>query len=270
MPIVAGVDVGSTTAKGVILEGDRILGTSLSPVGVHIVKDAETALDAALEQAGVRRSELEFITGTGYGRYKIQFGNLVVTEISCHARGASFLFPGTRLVVDIGGQDTKAIRINAKGEVVDFAMNDKCAAGTGRFLDVCAGALGYDVAEIGARSLQARAPTRISSTCTVFAESEVSSYLSRGKDPRDILAGLHASIASRSLSLIQRVGAEAQVTFTGGVSRNQGMVAALRSRLGMDINVSPLSQFIGGIGAALFAWERVQAPQARERPQVAP
>ena len=245
MPIVAGVDVGSTTAKGVILEGDRILGTSLSPVGVHIVKDAETALDAALEQAGVRRSELEFITGTGYGRYKIQFGN-------------------------IGGQDTKAIRINAKGEVVDFAMNDKCAAGTGRFLDVCAGALGYDVAEIGALSLQARAPTRISSTCTVFAESEVSSYLSRGKDPRDILAGLHASIASRSLSLIQRVGAEAQVTFTGGVSRNQGMVAALRSRLGMDINVSPLSQFIGGIGAALFAWERVQAPQARERPQVAP
>ncbi len=262
MPVVAGVDVGSTTAKCVLLDGPRILGQSLSPVGVDIVKDAEKALEAALADAGVARSEVGVVAGTGYGRYKIRFGTLVVTEISCHARGANFLFPGTRLVVDIGGQDTKAIRVNAAGEVVDFAMNDKCAAGTGRFLDVCAGVLGYNVSEIGPLSMQARNPTKISSTCTVFAESEVSSYLSRGKDPRDILAGLHASIASRCLSLVQRVGVEPEATFTGGVSRNEGMVNALRSRLGMDVNVSPLSQYIGAIGAALFARDLAEGKTA--------
>ncbi|MCI4355407.1 MAG: acyl-CoA dehydratase activase, partial [Thermoplasmata archaeon] len=141
MSAVAGVDIGSTTAKCVVLEGDRVLGKSLSPVGVDIVKDAEVALESALADARIHRSEVGFIVGTGYGRYKIRFGQLVVTEISCHARGANFLFPATRVVVDIGGQDTKAIRINERGEVVDFAMNDKCAAGTGRFLEVCAGAL---------------------------------------------------------------------------------------------------------------------------------
>ena len=172
-----------------------MLGKSLNPVGVDIVKDAERALEAALADAHVPRSEVGFITGTGYGRYKVYFGQLVVTEISCHARGANFLFPGTRLVIDIGGQDTKAIRINEKGEVVDFAMNDKCAAGTGRFLDVCANALGFDVAQIGPLSLQARRAVKVTSTCTVFAESEVTSYVARGKEPKDILAGLHASIA---------------------------------------------------------------------------
>ncbi|MFI5413805.1 MAG: acyl-CoA dehydratase activase, partial [Candidatus Lutacidiplasmatales archaeon] len=206
MTIVAGMDIGSTTAKCVVLEGQRVLGKSLSPVGVDIVKDAERALEAALADSGIARSEVSFITGTGYGRYKVYFGQLVVTEISCHARGAHFLFPGTRVVVDIGGQDTKAIRVNEKGEVVDFSMNDKCAAGTGRFLEVCANALGFDIGEIGALSLQAKRPMRVTSTCTVFAESEVASYVSRGKDPKDILAGLHASIANRTLSLMQRVG----------------------------------------------------------------
>jgi (R)-2-hydroxyacyl-CoA dehydratese activating ATPase len=257
MSAVAGVDIGSTTAKCVVLSDDgRILGKSLSPVGVDIVRDAERALEAALADAPLARSEVGFITGTGYGRYKISFGQLVVTEISCHARGASHLFPGTRLVVDIGGQDTKAIRINAKGEVVDFAMNDKCAAGTGRFLDVCAGALGYDIGEIGPLSLEARRPVKVTSTCTVFAESEVTSYVARGKEPKDILAGLHASIANRTLSLMQRVGVEPEIAFTGGVSQNAGMVRALTRRLGVPINVSPLSQYLGALGAALHGSER--------------
>ena len=165
MSVVAGVDIGSTTAKCVVLGNDaRVLGKSLNVVGVDIVKDAERALEAALADAHLSRSDLSFITGTGYGRYKVYFGQLIVTEISCHARGANHLFPGTRLVVDIGGQDTKAIRINDKGEVVDFAMNDKCAAGTGRFLDVCANALGYDVGEIRPLSLQARRAVKITST----------------------------------------------------------------------------------------------------------
>ncbi|MDE1819766.1 MAG: 2-hydroxyglutaryl-CoA dehydratase [Euryarchaeota archaeon] len=257
MKAAAGIDIGSTTAKCVLLRGKDIIGRSLNPVGVNIVRDAEEALRLALQDARLDRSEVGFVTGTGYGRFKISFGQLTVTEISCHAKGAHFLFPGTRLVIDIGGQDTKAIRVNERGEVADFAMNDKCAAGTGRFLDVCAGALGYDVAEIGPISMEARHPVKVTSTCTVFAESEVTSHVSRGKDPKDILAGLHASIANRTLSLLQRVGIEPEVTFTGGVSRNEGMVRALSARLGLPVNVSPLSQYMGAIGAALAGQERL-------------
>ena len=262
MKAAAGIDIGSTTAKCVILRDGELLGKSLNPVGVNIVRDAEEALRLALVDSRLDRSEVAFVTGTGYGRYKIAFGQLTVTEISCHARGAHFLFPRTRLVIDIGGQDTKAIRVNERGEVADFAMNDKCAAGTGRFLDVCAGALGYDVAEIGPLSLEARHPVKVTSTCTVFAESEVTSHVSRGKDPKDILAGLHASIANRSLSLLQRVGIEPEVTFTGGVSRNEGMVRALSGRLRMPINVSPLSQYMGAIGAALAGADRLKGGTA--------
>ena len=257
MSLVAGVDIGSTTAKCVLLEDGKIVGQSLSPVGVELVKDAERALTVALESAHRNREEVRYVTGTGYGRFKVSFGQHVVTEISCHAKGAHHLFPGTRLVLDIGGQDTKAIKVSGKGEVVDFAMNDKCAAGTGRFLDVCAGALGFELAELGPISLEARHPVKITSTCTVFAESEVASQVSRGKDPRDIVAGLHESIVSRTLSLIQRVGVEPEVTFTGGVSRNEGMVRALHRRLDLPVNVSPLSQYMGALGAALFGQERL-------------
>ena len=256
--LVAGMDIGSTTAKCVLLRGDEIVGKSLNPVGVDIVKDAERALEIALADSRLPRNDVEFVTGTGYGRYKVYFGQLAVTEISCHAKGANFLFPNTRLVVDIGGQDTKAIKVSATGEVVDFAMNDKCAAGTGRFLEVCANALGFDIGEIGALSLQARHPVKVTSTCTVFAESEVTSHVARGKDPKDILAGLHASIVNRSMSLMQRVGVEPEVTFTGGVSRNEGMVRAMNARIGTTVNVSPLSQYIGALGAALVGRERLE------------
>jgi predicted CoA-substrate-specific enzyme activase len=262
MTLIGGVDIGSTTAKCVLVEDGSIVGKSLGPVGVDIVRDAERAFDAALADAHRTREEAGFIVGTGYGRYKVRFGQLAVTEISCHAKGASFLFPRTRLVLDIGGQDTKVIRIGERGEVEDFAMNDKCAAGTGRFLDVCANALGFDVAEIGPVSRRARRPVKVTSTCTVFAESEVTSYLSRGKEPPDILAGLHASIASRSLSLMQRVGIVPEVTFTGGVSRNEGMVQALAQRIGLPVNVSPLSQYMGALGAALLGLERARGVSA--------
>ena len=255
-PVVAGMDIGSTTAKCIVLKEGEIVGKSLSPVGVDIIKDGEKALELALSDARLDRSEVKFIVGTGYGRYKIYFGQLTVTEISCHAKGAHFLFPRTRLVLDIGGQDTKAIRVSERGEVVDFSMNDKCAAGTGRFLEVCANALGYDINQIGPLSLEARHPLKVTSTCTVFAESEVTSHVSRGKDPKDILAGLHASIVNRSLSLMQRVGVEPELTFTGGVSRNEGMVQALRQRTHLEVNVSPLSQYMGALGAALLGQER--------------
>ncbi len=256
MTLVAGVDIGSTTAKCALIEDGRIVGKSLAPVGVELVKDAERALEQALAEARRDRGEVRVVTGTGYGRFKVTFGQFTVTEIGCHAKGAHFLFPGTRLVLDIGGQDTKAIKVDPNGEVVDFAMNDKCAAGTGRFLDVCAGALGYDVSEIGALSLGARHPVKVTNTCTVFAESEVTSYVARGKDPKDILAGLYGGIVSRSLSLMQRVGVEPEVTFTGGVSKNEGMVRTLERRLALRVNVSPLSQYVGAVGAALYGLER--------------
>ncbi len=262
MTLVAGVDIGSTTAKCALIEDGKVVGRSLNPVGVELVKDAERALALALSDSGRERRDVRAVTGTGYGRFKVTFGQFTVTEIGCHAKGAHFLFPATRVVLDIGGQDTKAIKVDANGVVIDFAMNDKCAAGTGRFLDVCAGALGYDVSEIGPLSLGARRPVKVTNTCTVFAESEVSSYVARGKDPKDILAGLYGSIVSRSLSLLQRVGVEPEVTFTGGVSRNEGMVRTLRARLGLPVNVSPLSQFVGAIGAALYGLERLEAVPA--------
>ncbi len=262
---VAGVDIGSTTAKSVVInEKGEILGKSLAPVGVKIVQDAEKSFEAAVASAGLSKDDVEFIAGTGYGRFKIYFGQAVITEISCHAKGAHFLFPKTRTVLDIGGQDTKAIRVSERGEVIDFAMNDKCSAGTGRFLDICAEALGYHVSEIGEASLKATYPVKISSTCTVFAESEVISQVSRGKSPENILAGLHRSIAYRSISLLRRVGIVPELTFTGGVSRNVGLVNTLEELLGMKVNVSPLSQYLGALGAALFALERVMGAEGSE------
>ncbi len=263
--IVGGVDIGSTTAKSVVInEKGEILGKSLAPVGVKIVEDAEKSFEAAVRDANLEKSDVEFIVGTGYGRFKVYFGQAIVTEISCHAKGAHFLFPNTRTVLDIGGQDTKAIRVNEFGEVEDFAMNDKCSAGTGRFLDICAEALGYHVSEIGEASLKATFPVKISSTCTVFAESEVISQVSRGKTPENILAGLHRSIAYRSISLLRRVGIVPDITFTGGVSRNVGLVRTLEELLDMKINVSPLSQYLGAFGAALFALERVLGEREEE------
>lgn len=262
MTLVAGVDIGSTTAKCILIEDGKIVGKSLAPVGVELVKDAERSLEQALAEAGRERREVGVVTGTGYGRFKVTFGQYTLTEIGCHAKGAHFLFPATRVVLDIGGQDTKAIKINENGEVIDFAMNDKCAAGTGRFLDVCAGALGFDVSEIGPLSLGARHPVKVTNTCTVFAESEVSSYVSRGKEPKDILAGLNVSVVSRSLSLMQRVGIAPEVTFTGGVSRNEGVVKALERRLKLPVNVSPLSQYVGAIGAALYGLTRAEVAAA--------
>ncbi len=256
---VAGVDVGSTTAKAVILDSDRnIVGKSLQDVSPRVAEDAETAFVKACQDAGIDREQVALITGTGYGRLKVRFGSLIVTEISCHAKGSQFIYPNTRLTLDIGGQDTKAIRLGPNGEIIDFSMNDKCSAGTGRFLDVCADALGHSVADLGPMSEKSKRPTKITSTCTVFAETEVSNQLARGRKPEDIVNGLHHSIAERSISLMRRVGIEDEITFTGGVSRNTGLVRALQEKLGRKINVSPLSQWFGAIGGAIFALEELE------------
>ena len=191
------------------------------------------------------------------GRYRVPFGDAQVTEIGCHCRGAAFLFPSTRTVLDIGGQDTKAIKVK-EGEVADFCMNDKCAAGTGRFLQAAAEVLEVPLSEIGAVSLRAERPLKITNVCTVFVESEIMSHLARGRKVEEILRGVHHSIAARSVALLRRVGIEDELTFTGGVSRNIGMIQALEERLERKINVSEDSQFMGAIGAALHALDRAE------------
>jgi predicted CoA-substrate-specific enzyme activase len=260
MAYAAGVDVGSTQTKAIVIdEQQRIVSRALMDTGANVVAAAEKTFLAALEQGGILEEDVEFIVGTGYGRYKVTFGDTQVTEISCHARGAAHMFPGTHTVLDMGGQDTKAIRIHPNGEVVDFCMNDKCAAGTGRFLQAASFALEIPLHEMGPTALRAEKPVQISTTCTVFAESEVLSWLARGKKVEDILMGVHRSIATRSLALLRRVGIAAEVTFTGGVSRNCGMVQVLNEMLGLPMNVSEESHFMGALGAALFALDHIRS-----------
>ncbi len=268
MAYAAGVDVGSTQTKAVIIDEDRrIVGRALIDTGANVVRAAENAFHAALENGGIYEEDVAFVVGTGYGRYKVTFGDTQITEISCHARGAVHMFPGTRTVLDMGGQDTKAIRVSPDGDVIDFVMNDKCAAGTGRFLQYAAMALDIPLAEIGAIALQAQRPVKISTTCTVFAETEVLSWLAKGKKIEDILMGVHRSIATRSIGLLRRVGIEEEVTFTGGVAKNIGMVNVLNELLGLRLNVSEESHFMGALGAALFAMDRIissRTPATRE------
>jgi predicted CoA-substrate-specific enzyme activase len=253
----AGVDVGSTQTKAVVLDERRaILGRALIDTGANVTRAAERAFDATLQSAGLGRADVAFVVGTGYGRYKVQFGDAQVTEIGCHARGARFLFPRTRTVIDMGGQDAKGIRVGEDGEVLDFVMNDKCAAGTGRFLASAAEALDLGLDEIGPLSLRARSPVRLSTVCAVFVESDIMSYLALGKSVEDILGGVHSAIAARTIALVRRVGLEPEVTFTGGVSCNVGMVRGLEEKLQLPLNVSPESPFTGALGAALFALER--------------
>ncbi len=263
MRYAAGVDVGSTQTKAVLLdEGGRVVARSLADTGAYLVRAAERAYEEVLRIADVGRADVGYVVGTGYGRFNVAFGDAQVTEISCHAKGAWALFGATRTVIDIGGQDTKAIKVSDRGEVLDFAMNDKCAAGSGRFLSNSAEALGMDVSEIGERSLGARQPVRLSTVCTIFVETDILSYLAQGKKVEDILAGVHGAIASRTIALVRRVGAESEITMTGGVARNRGMTAALEERLAQAINVSPDSHFTGAIGGAMFALERMRAAPA--------
>ena len=256
---VAGVDMGSTATKAVLLDmAGEVSAIAICPTGANVIAAAGRVFSEACKGAGVEDHEVSYVIGTGYGRYKVPFGHAQVTEISCHAKGAASVFPGTKTIVDIGGQDTKAIKVGPGGEVVDFCMNDKCAAGTGRFLEAAAAVLDLKLSEIGDVSLRSTNPLKITNVCTVFVESEIISHLARGEKVEDILRGVHNAIAGRSVALLRRVGIDAEVTFTGGVSRNLGMVRALEDRLALKVNVSEMSQYIGALGAAMFALERVK------------
>jgi predicted CoA-substrate-specific enzyme activase len=234
-----------------------ILSRAIVDTGANVRKAAETAFLAACHQADCPPAEVGFVVGTGYGRYNISFGNAQMTEISCHARGAHWMCPSTRTVIDMGGQDSKAIAVGADGQVLDFVMNDKCAAGTGRFLANAADVMGVGLDEVGPLSLKASRPVRIATVCTVFVESDILSYLTQGKKPEDILSGVHLAIAKRTLSLARRVPLEPDIVMTGGVAQNVGMVSALEQVLGAKLKISPIAQFTGAIGAAVFALEKM-------------
>jgi (R)-2-hydroxyacyl-CoA dehydratese activating ATPase len=260
--LVAGVDVGSTQTKAAVMDGERILGRALVDTGVRVNEAAASAFAVAAADAGVSEDSVDFVIGTGYGRYRVEFGDDQVTEISCHARGAVYLFPDTTSVLDVGGQDTKAIRVGEAGQVLDFCMNDKCSAGTGRFLGAASQALELPLGELGPLALTARNPVTMTTTCTVFAESEILGWLSLGRKVEDVLMGVHVAIASRSISLLRRVGIEPEITFTGGVARNTAMVKLLEEMTELPVNVSEESHYCGAIGAALYALDHALAREA--------
>lgn len=258
MAYAAGVDVGSTQTKAIIINEDKkIISQSLVDTGANVVVAAENAFQKALESNGFSEEEVDYIIGTGYGRYRVTFGNAQITEISCHARGSWHIFPNTKTVLDMGGQDTKAISITNNGQILDFCMNDKCAAGTGRFLGAASEALEIPLDDLGPTALTSQNSVKISTTCTVFAESEVLSWLGKGKKIEDILWGVHQSIASRSIGLLRRVGVDEEVTFTGGVAKNTGIIKALEEKLDLKLNVSEESHYMGALGAALFALDQI-------------
>ena len=251
--VVAGMDIGSITTETVILHDKQILTSIILPTGANSRRAAERSLAAALEEAKIKQEDLTAIVTTGYGRASFSPASKMITEISCHARGAYFVYPKTRTVIDIGGQDSKVIRLDSQGRNVDFQMNDKCAAGTGRFLEVMAHALEVNVEDLGRLSISASRTIKISSMCTVFAKSEVVSLIADNQSKEVIIRGLHDAIADRILGMVNRVGIEEQVTLTGGVAKNQGVVRALEDRLGVNLFIPPEPQIIGALGAALLA-----------------
>jgi (R)-2-hydroxyacyl-CoA dehydratese activating ATPase len=251
--ITAGVDVGSISAKAAILQEKQIVATCVILTGYNARNAGQKVFDEVLAQANLARAEINRVVGTGYGRNSIDFADKAVTEITCHAAGAHLLDPEVRSIIDIGGQDSKAIAVDESGSVKDFAMNDKCAAGTGRFLEVMARALEVDLEKFGQFSIKADQPAKISSLCTVFAESEVISLISRGEKRENIIAGIHESIAARVVAMASRTGLKAPIMMTGGVAKNIGVVKALEKKIGLPIEVSPQSQVTGAIGAALLA-----------------
>lgn len=251
-----GIDVGSTASKCIILKnGTEIVSKSLIDVGAG-TSGPQRAISEVLDNCGLKREDMSYILATGYGRNSLlDLADKQMSELSCHARGAYFLFPDVHTVIDIGGQDVKVLHIE-NGAMVNFQMNDKCAAGTGRFLDVMARVLEVKVSDLAMLGAMSTKEVAISSTCTVFAESEVISQLSMGTDKRDIINGIHHSVAHRVVGLAHRIGVQPDVVMTGGVAQNLGVVKALEEELGLPIRTSPLTQYNGALGAALFAWQK--------------
>jgi predicted CoA-substrate-specific enzyme activase len=253
--ISAGIDAGAATTKAVLLNGREIAGYRIANTTFDFSHASRQIFDEVLLMSHVLPEEVRKICATGYGRTSITFADMTISEISAHARGVHFLLPSARGIIDIGGQDAKVIAME-DGRVTDFLMNDKCAAGTGKFLEYTARALEVPIEELGALALASRHPAGITSMCTVFAESEVLSLRARGLTKEDIAAGLIANIAGRIVTMVRRLQIEEPVAFVGGVARNAGMHAVLEKELGLSLFVPNEPQITGALGAALIAQER--------------
>jgi len=253
-----GVDVGSTASKCVILKnGKEIVGKSLVGVGIG-TSGPERAIAQVLNETGMKREDMACVLATGYGRNMLMdFADKQMSELSCHASGANFLFPNVHTVIDIGGQDVKVMHIE-NGSMINFQMNDKCAAGTGRFLDVMARILEVNVEDLEKLGSQSTKEVSISSTCTVFAESEVISQLAAGSDKCDVIHGIHRAVAARVVGLAHRVGLQDDIVMTGGVAQNKDVVKSLEEALSRKVHTTPMTQYVGALGAALFAWKKAQ------------
>ena len=249
----AGIDIGSISTKAVIMRDGQLLASRVILTGYNAENAGKKAFDAVLDDLQISASAITRIVATGYGRKGLAMADKCITEIMCHATGARYLNPLIRSIIDIGGQDSKAILLDDRGKVANFAMNDKCAAGTGRFLEVMARALEVDLDEFGRMSLKADLPARISSLCTVFAESEIISLIAKGEKRENIIAGIHESICVRVLAMANRIGIKSPVMMTGGVAKNIGVVRAFEKAIGSPIEVSDYAQVNGAIGAALLA-----------------
>jgi len=266
MVITAGIDVGAVNTKAVILDGERnILGRATLRTGSDLPRAAEEAFLRALQEAGVRREDVAYVVSTGFGRYMVPFRDIQVTDLTSHAQGALYYFPNTRSVLDIGAQSTRASRIEPSGRVRHFRLNDKCAAGAGMFLVRVSRYLEVPLEELGPLSLKSREPQHISSVCAVLAETEIINQITAGAKLEDIVKGVMLALANQGLTLLRRIGVEPEVTLTGGVAKNIGMVRALEERLGMKINFNADGQdgsyYAGALGAALLGlirWKKLK------------
>ncbi|MEN6476118.1 MAG: acyl-CoA dehydratase activase [Syntrophaceae bacterium] len=263
--IVAGCDIGSLTAKAVIMNEDGIVSQAVMRAGARPEESAQKIMETALEMAGLKMQALAYVMGTGYGRRQISFVQDVVSEIVCHGQAMHWLNPSIRMVIDVGGQDAKAIRVDEKGGVLQYVYNDKCASGTGRFLEVMAEALEVALENLGPLALESQDPISISNQCAVFAETEVVSLLNGGKAKPDIAGGLVRALAHRIAALAKSIGLETPIAMSGGVAKNQGVYAALEKVLGVQFNRPEGDpQINGALGAALLARAKLQRLNAEK------
>jgi predicted CoA-substrate-specific enzyme activase len=261
----AGIDVGSTMTKAVILN-QGIIASIIGPTGPEQRRLANKVMEEALKQATLSLKAITYIVSTGYGRINVPFADKQFTEITCHAKGIIHLFPKTKTIIDIGGQDVKGIKIDSAGKVVDFVMNDKCAAGSGRFIEAFADALGVPLDQVGDLSLQSKSPAKISNICTVWAQQEVTASLAQGIAISDLLAGVHYSLADRICRMVNRLRVEEAVIVTGGGAKNRGLLKALSEQLGHKIVVPEEPLITGALGAALLGKEIVEKAKENHTP----
>jgi (R)-2-hydroxyacyl-CoA dehydratese activating ATPase len=253
--ITAGIDVGSLTSKAVIMKDGKILSSAILKSKPRPWESADLAINSALEKTGLSMTDINCSVGTGYGRDKIPFIKQALSEIACHAKGARWLMPSARTVIDIGGQDCKVMRLDEKGEMVKFITNDKCASGTGRFLEVMAKVMSVELSELGELSARSKSPITLASACTVWAQADIIQHLNEMIPIEDIAAGINNAMASRVSTLVNSIGIEREVCMTGGVAKNSGVVSSLEKTLGIHIKKIRRDdpQLAGAIGAAIYA-----------------